>query len=80
MLASPIHVRYWSSLIDLSFVDVSNILNDLDVKVLSTREDASLIGVGVGKYNFHETLANININPTDVTDIANNLTVKVLSE
>ena len=52
----------------------------MDVKVLSTREDASLIGVGVGKYNFHETLANININPIDVTDIANNLTVKVLSE
>ena len=37
---------------------------------VSTRDDASLIGVGVGKYNFYETLINININPTDVSEYA----------
>ena len=58
---------------------MNDILNNATVKVLSTRDSASLIDVDAGKYNSYETLVNININPTDVTDIANNLTVKVLS-
>jgi len=59
---------------------VDDILNDLDVKVLSTRDEASLIDVDAGKYNFCETLVNSNTNPTDVYNIANDLDVKVLSE
>ena len=54
-------------------------MNNATVKVLSTRGEASLIDVDAGKYNFYETPVNININLTDVYDIANNLTVKVLS-
>jgi hypothetical protein len=76
-----------------SFADVENILNNLTVKVLSTRGDdtvlargssgssssGSLIGVGVGKYRLLKALVIFNTNPTDVSNILNNATVKVLS-
>ena len=54
-------------------------MNNATVKVLSTRAEASLIDVDAGKYNFYETLVTNNINSTDVYDIADDLTVKVLS-
>ncbi|KAJ8597316.1 hypothetical protein M405DRAFT_855791 [Rhizopogon salebrosus TDB-379] len=74
-------------------VEVENIANNLTVKVLSTRDDdtvlargssgssssGSLIGVGVGKYRLLKALVIFNTNPTDVSNILNNATVKVLS-
>ena len=38
-------------------------MNNATVKVLSTRDEASLIDVDAGKYDFYETPVSINIIP-----------------